>query len=79
MKDYPSMLGKPIDTWQAIAEHLGRTVAWLKTHRKEMFEQKVIFRKLVGRPPNRRVIVFTHSLLLEFWYMEKLESMGKAK
>ncbi len=73
------MLGTPIETWKGMADHLGRTVPWLQTFRKELFEQKVVFRKLVGRPPKRRIVVFTHSILLEMWYMEKLEDTRKFK
>ncbi len=79
MKNFPQLLGKPIDTWQGMADHLGRTVAWLKSHRKELYEQKVIFSKLIHRPPNRRKIVFTYSVLLEWWYMDKLTGTDKHK
>ncbi len=79
MKRFPELLGKPIDTWQGMADHLGRTVSWLKTHRKELRDQEVIFDKLIHRPPNRRKIVYTYSTLLEWWWLEKLKKMKKTK
>jgi hypothetical protein len=71
--------GKPIETWQGMADHLGRTVSWLKTHRKELFDEAVIFTKLIHRPPNRRKLVYTYSYLLDLWWSEKLRKMKKTK
>ena len=73
MKRFPELLGKPIETWQGMADHLGRIVSWLKSKREELFEQGVVRTKLIHRPPNRRKIAYSYSLLLEFWYSEKFE------
>ncbi len=75
MKRFPELLGKPLDTWKGMANHIGRTPSWLKSHRKELFEQGVVRTKLIHRPPNRRKVAYTFSLLLEFWYLEKFKEI----
>ena len=79
VKTYPELLGKPIETWQGMADHIGRTVSWLKSQREELFEQGVVRTKLIHRPPNRRKIAYTYSLLLEFWYIEKFRDFVPKK
>jgi hypothetical protein len=59
-----------------MADHIGRTVSWLKSQRQELFEQGVVRTKLIHRPPNRRKIAYTYSFVLEFWYIEKFKEMA---
>lgn len=62
-----------IDTYKAAAHYIGMSPSELETYRVELKSCGVCFRKLIGRPPNRKVVIRFWKNLLQAWYMEKIQ------
>jgi len=57
--------------WREIARFLRWTESKVLSRRKELRDYGILFHTYVGKPPNRRKVVFTFPSLIQRWLILK--------